>query len=170
MLELACNNVEQSMLPLLNHSFEEVNERLNEDQIILLVPSPRQNPVFVERIQGNNLVKRLFQIRYFIKSLFSVAFRTTTYLVMMSQNCHKKWVQCANAYECSVFFFFSLLSKFHTLSSTIIHLYKPYFWWLQLNYVMQPRRRNVKLIFMGINYVMQPRSRNVKLIFMGDFA
>lgn len=55
MLELACNNVEQSMLPLLNHSFEEVNERLNEDQIILLVPSPRQNPVFVERIQGNNL-------------------------------------------------------------------------------------------------------------------
>ena len=70
----------------------------------------------------------------------------------------------------AVFFFFSLLSKFHTLSSTIIHLYKPYFWWLQLNYVMQPRRRNVKLIFMGINYVMQPRSRNVKLIFMGDFA
>ena len=35
-----------------------VHERVNEDQIILLVPSPHQNPVFVARIQGNNLLKR----------------------------------------------------------------------------------------------------------------
>lgn len=120
MLELACNNVELPMLPLLDHSFEElcwqarearrpivavflnpngkndlredmlrapqrmmvagsINEaewlywgaetsseegrkvlalyvhgRLNEDQIIFLVPSPRQNPVFVERIQASD--------------------------------------------------------------------------------------------------------------------
>ena len=66
-----------------------VHGRLNEDQIIFLVPSPRQNPVYVACIQGNNLLNRLFQIRFFMESLFSMAFVTTTYLVMMSQTRYK---------------------------------------------------------------------------------